>query len=230
MLQHILGRLDGLVKLRDLTTLNTWLRVIVEQYCKSEAAIQWDSESTDDLLLHVSLLSELDRLSHADEIVVPGSCRRVLTQAEILRFVLLKHAKLAIESLDTEYLELVCHISVQYLVEIERRCHHPCFALQGLVIALLLKQRSASELLTYLCARETEWSQIRRMRQMRVPSQCQIYFDFPKLAVIYAEMLFNTGKQEHKSLLHMGEPPNVDTTLTRGSFYYNSSFSDFMHL
>lgn len=200
MLQHILGRLDALVKLKDVTTLETWLGVIVEQYSKSEAAIQWDSESTDDLILPVSFLSELDKLSHADEIDVPGSCRRVLTQAEMLRFVLLKHAKLAIESLDTEYLELICHISVKYLIEIERRCHHPCFALQGLVIALLLKQRRASELLTYLCARETEWTQIRRMRQMNIPSRCQIYFDFPKLAVVYAEMLFNTGKKDNDSL------------------------------
>eukprot|EP00804_Cyclotella_cryptica_P004973 CCRYP_014092-RA/>CCRYP_014092-RA protein AED:0.05 eAED:0.05 QI:98/1/1/1/0.85/0.75/8/1661/914 len=192
LLHYIFDRLGALIKLKDSTTLKSWLGVIVEQYSKSEAAIQWDSESTDDLLLPLSLLSDL---SHSEQIqiVVPGSCQNVLTQAEVLQFVLLKHAKLAIENPDTEYLELICHLSVQYLIDIERRCYHPCFALHGLVIALLLKQRHASELCSYLRGRETQWTQIRRMRQMNIYCLSQMYSDFPKVAITYAEMLFNTA-------------------------------------
>jgi hypothetical protein len=190
MLQHIMQRFDALVKNMDSTTLKAWFGIIVEDYSKSETAIKWDSESTDDLLLSVSTMLEPDKLSLVDEIVAPGSCRSVLTQAEVLQFILLKHAKLALDESNTEYLDLVSSMSAHYLVEIERKELHPCFSLQCLVIALLSKHHSSSELCSYLCARETLWAQVRRRRQLNLPSPGGMYFDLPGVAVPYAELLF----------------------------------------
>jgi hypothetical protein len=201
MLTYIMGRLDVLVENYDLTTIKVWLGVIVHDYSKSEAAMKWDKDSTDETLLSASSLLELDTLSILNEISVPSSCQTVLTQSEVLQYVLLKHTKLALEESNDRYLELVCSISIHYLIEIEMKTCNPCFALQCLVIALLVKQCRVSELTSYLSTRETQWIQVRRRRQMNLTATSGTYFDYPGVAIAFAEILFKIGKLPLQLLL-----------------------------
>ena len=195
MLTFVMNRFDDLVEKEDLPSIKLWLKVIVESYSKSVAAIAWDLESAHELqLLSASSLLDPEELSLLDEIVTPKSCYGVLTQSELLQFILLRHAKLSVEKAEKKNLEIVCSMSIHYLIEIEKKSISPCFPLQCLVIALLLKCGRLLQLSSYLSARETQWIQIRRKRHLDISTHTRMDFDVPNAAIAYAEILFKIGE------------------------------------
>jgi hypothetical protein len=213
MTKCIVERLDKLIEKNDLSTLKIWFGVMAREYSKSAEATKWDLESSDEVLLSAASLLHSGELSISDEIIVGHpSCQNVFTQGEMLYLVLLRHSMLAIktENTDRKYLDFVSSVAIQYMIEIERNMATPCYALQCLIIALLVRQHRESELKSYLTTRETQWVQLRRKRQMNLPVSNGLHFDHqPNIAIVYSEIMFKIGKNMISS--------GIDATLKEAS-------------
>jgi len=213
----IMERFSQLIGLNDMSTLRTWLTVIIDEYAECEIATKFDvegeahmeemmkmagkSSQNVSLLTKCSLL-QLDNISNAEEIVFgsmlvpPEACSHVLTQAEVIQMILLPHVKSAIQMGDSKKLKFMSSFAVSYFVELERRFLAPCTALQCLVIALLWLTGQNNELCAFLSAQQTQWTITRRRRQLELPTSNRMHFDDPG-AVSFAETLFQIATDCH---------------------------------
>ncbi|KAL7552042.1 hypothetical protein ACHAWF_015250 [Thalassiosira exigua] len=197
---QIARQFGALIRTQGMPSLRSWIGVIVEQYAKSESGLKYDSESTVALLSKSSLVT-LDGIGDPDDdaafdhVMVPLSCKEVLTQTEILETILLPHAASAIKKDDLKKLKFISSLSVHYFVELERKLMTPCVALQCLVVALLWRIGESAELSSYLSARQSQWTITRRRKQMNLPTANRMNFDSPG-AISFAEIMFRIVSEE----------------------------------
>ena len=187
ILTHIMERFLKLIYLKDLSSLRNWIMVVVEQYSECEVARQFDFESSAHLLPKSSLLSPDDNVDTGDmagQMMMP-----VLTQTDVLEFVLLPHAMSATKKGDQNEVKFISSFATFYFIELEKRSATACVALQCLVVALLWRTGEYRELKAFLSARETQWIITRRRCQLNLSTENRMFFDSPGSAA-YAETLF----------------------------------------
>mmetsp|Transcript_30246 Transcript_30246/g.60455 ORF Transcript_30246/g.60455 Transcript_30246/m.60455 type:complete len:906 (-) Transcript_30246:1857-4574(-) len=190
LISHVVERFSHLIELRDTMNLQNWIGVIVDMYSKSSDAIEWDFDSTA-CLVPKATLAVFDELPVVNDlpVKVPAFCSQILTQFELLHCIFLPQAIAAINEGDAEKLRLISSLSVHYLVEMERKMVLPSVALQSFIIAILCRTEQDEVLSSFLSARQTQWTIMRRRKHMNLPTVHRMYFDSPG-AVSFAEALF----------------------------------------
>ena len=171
--EHIRNRFLARIRKGDMTSLEDWLKIIVDQYKDIDVALELDRRQDEEsaaLLARSTLLESSQIDDHgAAQLKTKETTRRALTQTELLNSTLIPASMVAINEGDDDRLRFMSSLTNLYLVELERNRLSPCPALRCLVVALLWRTGQDAVLRSILSAKQARMTISKRKKQLSLP-------------------------------------------------------------